>query len=213
MKASGPQPREKPAPPKRATRSQIKPAQRRAPKNAAAGISDEAVRRATGQGWDEWFRRLDAFGACELAHPAIAAKLREQYRLSGWWSQNVTGQFERARGRRVRNQACDGSFSTNSSKTIAAPLAKLYVAWADARTRAHWLPGATMKITTANENKSMRVAWEGGSTRLSVDFLARGAKKCAVAVGHDNLPSAAAVKKMKAYWLPALERLKSLLER
>jgi hypothetical protein len=180
-----------------------------APKSTrAAGISDEAVRRATGQGWQEWFRRLDALGARELDHQSIAVKLREEHRLSGWWSQNVTGEYERAHGRRVRNQTCDGSFSANTSMTIAVPVAKLYGAWADARQRAKWLPNAPLKITTTSKNKSMRIAWDGGSTRLSVSFLSKGAGKSQVSVGHDNLPNLTAVRKSKAYWRAALERLK-----
>lgn len=96
------------------------------PKKSAADISDNAVRRATGHGWEERFHQLDAFGAGELDQQSVAAKLGADYPLSGWWCQKVTGRFERARGRRARKQACDGSFSTNSSKTIAVPLAKLY---------------------------------------------------------------------------------------
>ena len=177
----------------------------------AAGISDEAVRRATGHGWQEWFRRLDATGARELDHKSIAVKLREEHRLSGWWSQNVTGEYERAHGRRVRNQTCDGSFSANTSMTVAVPVAKLYDAWADARRRAMWLPNAPLKITTANKNKSMRIAWDGGPTRLSVSFLSKGAGKSQVAVGHDNLPNLTAVQNSKPYWRGALERLRVML--
>lgn len=188
-----------------------KPAPRPAAKKTISEISDDAVRRATGHGWEEWFRRLDAFGAGELDHKSIAAKLGADYPLSGWWCQNVTGQFERERGRRVRNQACDGSFSTNSSKTIAVPLAKLYFAWADPIQRSKWLPDAPVKITTATRNKSMRLAWDGGPSRLSVSFLAKGAGKTHVAVGHDNLPTLRAMKKFKPYWGLALERLNALL--
>ena len=77
--------------------------------------------------------------------------------------------------------------------------------------RSKWLPDARVKITTATRHKSMRLTWDGGPTRLSVSFLAKGAGKSQVAVGHDNLPNLSAMKKFKRYWSGALDRLNALL--
>ena len=183
------------------------------PSTPAGRMSDAAVKRATSHDWDTWFGRLDRAGAAELDHKSIAAHVGEKYGAAPWWSQTIAGTYERARGLRVRHQGCDGSFSANASKTIAAPLAKLYAAWTNARQRAKWLPDGSMKISTATENKSLRATWDEGPSRLSVVFLTRGADKSNVALGHENLPDLRSVAKMKAYWIPALQRLKALMER
>jgi hypothetical protein len=35
-------------------------------------VSDQAVRRATGRGWDDWLAVLDAAGAARWDHPRLA---------------------------------------------------------------------------------------------------------------------------------------------
>ncbi len=175
--------------------------------------SDDAVRRATGRDWREWFSLLDKAGAASHDHTTIARRLGEKYpKLSPWWRQMITVHYERSRGLRVKHQKFDGSFSASASKTIGAPLAKLYDAWADARTRARWLPGAPLRIRKATRNKSMRITWDGGPTGLDVQFLAKGRSKSQVALDHEDLPNLAAVARKKAFWRAALERLKAMLE-
>ena len=108
---------------KRATMTSTKP---------QSETSGEAVLRATGRSRDDWFAILDAAGARELAHKAIAAHLREQRNVSPWWSQEVTVQYERARGLREKHQSLSG-YQVSVSMTIAAPLDALYAACADDR--------------------------------------------------------------------------------
>jgi len=184
-----------------------------APKKKADRPSDAAVERATGRNWNDWFRRLDRAGSARLDHTTIARRLGDKHPvLSPWWRQMITVHYERSRGLRVKHQKFDGSFSASVSKTIGAPLAKLYDAWADARTRARWLPDAPLRIRKATKNKSMRITWDGGPSGLDVQVLAKGPSKSQVALDHEDLPNLAAVPKMKAYWRPALERLKAQLE-
>ena len=42
------------------------------PRAAEPPFSEAAVRKATGKGWDDWFRILDAWGAHEHTHTEIA---------------------------------------------------------------------------------------------------------------------------------------------
>ena len=66
--------------------------------SAPPPVSDDAVRSATGKGWDEWFAILDAAGAVAWKHPDIARWVAGEFGISGWWAQSVTVGFERARG-------------------------------------------------------------------------------------------------------------------
>ncbi len=170
-------------------------------------FSDSIVETRTGKNWTQWFRILDQAGAKKMPHREIAAFLGAKCGVPPWWRQMVAMEYERARGLRVKFQGSSGSFAANSGRTIAAPLAKVYAAWTDARKRHAWLPGAPLEITTQTKNKSLRAAWDGNKSRLGVNFSAKGAGKTQVAVDHMKLKNVREVKRMKAYWSAALTRL------
>ena len=176
-----------------------------------AGISSEAVRAKTGKGWDEWFAILDKAGAKNWSHKEIAVFLHD-HKCGDWWSQMVTVGYEQARGLRVKHHTADG-FTAGASKTIAVPLAELFKAWRDAKTRAKWLPDSkAITIRSATENKSMRIVWTDGVSNIVVQFYAKGADKTQVTIERRKLKNAKEVEVVKKYWSAVLEKLKSLLE-
>ncbi|MFN0149560.1 MAG: hypothetical protein ACKVU1_02480 [bacterium] len=196
-----------------------KAAKKAAPKSSRkaqiiGGISTEAVEKATGKGWTEWLRILDAAGARKMNHKEIVAVVTKAHRVSPWWRQMVTVGYEQARGLRVAHQKVDG-FSASRSKTVAAPIAVLYAAWSDARVRARWLgPDAkSLVVSTSTKNKSLRAVWQGGASRVNVTFWAKGAAKSQVAVEHNKLASESDVALMKAFWGEALERMRGAVEK
>jgi hypothetical protein len=99
-------------------------------KTKASGTSDEAVRRRTGRGWQEWFEILDRAGAKDMDHKSIVAYLKENHAISSWWQQQVTVTYEQERGLRKVHQMADG-YQISRSKTINVPLSDLYAAWED----------------------------------------------------------------------------------
>lgn len=176
-----------------------------------AGIGDEAVKAKTGKTWAQWLKLLDAAGAGKMSHREIASCLHRKHKLSGWWSQMVTVGYEQARGRREPNQTPSG-YQARASKTVNAPLAALFEAWADEQERAGWLGRHPLTIRKATPRKSMRITWEDGSTSVEVNFLARGKMKSQVSLEHRQLSSAADVARMKSFWSKAFDALKSRLE-
>ena len=176
-----------------------------------AGVGTEAVLKATGRAWEEWITLLDRAGARTLPHKDIALLLSRKFQVPNWWSQMVTVGYEQARGLRSPNQAADG-FSTSASRTVATPLGNLYAAWNDPQVRARWLFDAPVEMRKSTEGKSIRMTWTAGNSSVDVGFYAKGADKSMVAVQHGKLASAASVKRQKAFWAEALERLKVLLE-
>ena len=68
---------------RRNVRSEHAPPEAPAP-TAPPPVSDDAVRKATGRGWDEWFTILDAAGAVAWKHPDIARWVAAKYGISGW---------------------------------------------------------------------------------------------------------------------------------
>lgn len=173
-----------------------------------AGMSDAAVNEKTGRTWEGWVRELDRLGARAWPHREIAKHLHESCGVPGWWSQMVTVGYERIHGLRATGQRLDGAYEVSKSRTFPVPVARLYRAWKEPRTRAKWLPGIALTIRTATPDKSMRITWPDG-TSVAAWFVAKGAAKSQVAVAHSKLAGKADAEARKAYWG---ERLRVLAE-
>ncbi len=174
-------------------------------------MSDEAVRNATGRGWEEWFALLDGWGATSRTHREIARWLVRDQGVAGWWAQSVTVAYERARGMRRRYERPEGGFGATASKTVEVPVERLFEAFADEGLRARWLPDGSLRIRTATPPKSVRFDGQG-ATRVSVGFYAKGDHKSQASLAHERLPDADAAERMKAYWRERMAALKEMLE-
>lgn len=174
-------------------------------------LSDEAIRRRTGRGWETWFDLLDAWDATERRHAEVARWLADEHGLDGWSAQSVTVSYERARGLRAVGQRPHG-FSVTASRTVAVDVDRLYDAVVDPAQRAGWLPDAQLRERTATRPRSARFDWGDGTSRVVMGFVAKGDAKSAVALEHERLADAAAAQQMKAYWRERLGVLKQRLE-
>lgn len=175
-----------------------------------AGISSDAVKKATGKSWEEWFALLDKDGCKKLDHKGIVAVLGKKHKVGPWWQQMVTVGYEQARGLRVAHQKTDG-FSVSRSKTLPVPTADAFAAWHDKRKRAKWLKDDGITIRKATENKSIRITWIDGKTSVEVMFYAKGKDKCQVSVQHSKLKDKKTATKMKAYWGERMDALADFL--
>jgi hypothetical protein len=59
----------------------------------------------------------------------------------------------------------------------------------------------------------MRATWIDGAKSISVYFVRKGASRTQIAVQHGKLASAAAARKLKAFWRERLDALKGQLEK
>ncbi len=175
-------------------------------------VPDESMRRATGKGHAEWFALLDAWGATDHNHTGIARWLGETHEISGWWTQNVTVAYERARGMRARHQRPDG-FSVSVTRTIAVDPERALAAFTSAPLRRRWLPDAPMRQRPTRATLSARFDWSDPASRVAVTVVPKGVGKCIVAVAHDRLPDAEAGERLKTAWRGWLGQLKAVLER
>jgi hypothetical protein len=166
-----------------------------------AGMSDAAVKKGTGCDWTRWVKTLDDRGAEKMSHAQIA-KLTATYGAGSWWAQMVAVGYERIKGLRARGQMRGGTWTATKSKTFAAPVAKVFRAFAKS------LPaGATIRTKTVP--KSMRLTWEDGSN-VAVGFYDKGAKST-VALEHTGLKSKDDVARVKGMWGERLNVLSELL--
>jgi uncharacterized protein YndB with AHSA1/START domain len=179
---------------------------------ATPRMSDEAVQAKTGKTWKEWFAILDKAGAKKMTHQEIVKYLNAKHGVGPWWQQMVTVTYEQGRGLREAHQK-PGGYEISVSRTINAPISKLYHAFANDKARNAWLAEDGLAVRKATPNKSMRVTWNDVKTSLEISFLSKGDNKSQVVVQHSKLPNAKASTTMKAYWGKALDRLRASLEK
>src|SRR6185312_3861236 len=175
-------------------------------------MSDDAVKSKTGKAWKEWFAILDKAGAKKMTHQEIVKYLNSEQGVGPWWQQMVTVTYEQLIGRRGEHQKPDG-YEISVSRTIAAPVPKLYEAFGNKKSRAKWLKEDGLVQRTAVENKSMRVTWNDKKTILAIAFLSKGENKSQVVVQHMKLPTAKSAAAMKKFWGEALDRLRGVVEK
>jgi hypothetical protein len=194
-----------------AARSTLLAADKKAPEPPELTMSDEAIRRRTGRGWEEWFDLLDEAGAAERSHKEIARWLGEEQGVAGWDAQSVTVSYERARGMRAVGERPEG-FSITAQRTVAVPVERLYEAFVDESLRERWLPDGELRERTATKPRTARFDWGDGDTRVIVGFEAQGDAKSTVALEHARLPDAEEAERMKAFWRERMTELRSQLE-
>jgi uncharacterized protein YndB with AHSA1/START domain len=184
----------------------------KAKNNTAPRMSDAAVEAKTGRNWKEWFALLDKAGARKMSHQEIVKDLSDKYDVGPWWQQMVTVTYEQARGLRDQYQK-PGGYQISVSRTVNAPLAKLYKSFANAKSRSSWLAETGLVVRTATTDKSLRVTWNDNKTSLEINFYPKGPDKSQVVVQHSKLPDAKSSAKMKSYWGKTLDRLRASLEK
>lgn len=173
---------------------------------ALAGMSDAAVKAATGCTWDKWVHVLDKAGADEWKHAEIVKHITAKYKTGPWWRQMVAVGYERIKGLREARQQRSGEYQAGKSRTVAMPVERLYRAFATAAGRKRLLPGVSPTVRTSLPNRSLRMTWPDG-TRVECFFTAKGPGKSAVQVTHVKLKAREEVDRAKAYWGEVLDRL------
>jgi hypothetical protein len=178
---------------------------------APMAMSDEAIQRRTGHGWEHWFDLIDGAGMGERSHRDIAEWLRSEHRVPGWDSQSITLSYERARGGRAVGEKADG-FAVTASKTVNVPVERLFDGFTHPDVQRSWLLDGELNERTATRPRSARYDWGDGATRVVVGFDSKGPKKSVVALEHQRLPDAEEAERMKAYWRERVAALKEILE-
>jgi hypothetical protein len=92
-------------------------------------MDDTPVKRATGRELHEWFAILDEHEARDLPHRDIAQLLSSEYDVPGWWSQNVTVEYEKHIGRRETGQTQRGDYEATVTKTFPGTMDEVLERW------------------------------------------------------------------------------------
>ncbi|MBL8929340.1 MAG: hypothetical protein JNL54_04380 [Kineosporiaceae bacterium] len=134
---------------------QARPVDSPRPWAALPEMSDEAIRRGTGKGWDDWCELIETSVGADRGHPAIAAFLRAAHGLDGWWSQAVTIGYERITGLRLPYQLADGSFAASKSRIVRADVHALRAALLDDGQRGELFPDTVTELRSRPSSRSI----------------------------------------------------------
>lgn len=179
----------------------------------------------TGHGWAHWFAVLDAFGAAHKGHTASARHVGEDHGIDGWYAQEITVAYERARGLRATNQRMSGEYEVSVSKVMPAPVGEVVSALRDRKRRAVWASAMEGELRQALETalagpKGLRQRDKGGARMrfrtpggvtiaLFLDPKPKG--RSAFVAQNMKLKAKTDVDRYRAAWRPALEALSQYL--
>lgn len=168
-------------------------------------MSDDAIRRGTKKGWDEWCELIDAWPGNSEGHAAIAAWVHDEFGVDHWWAQGVTVGYERITGRRLPNQRSDGLFGTSKTKTVAIQADELRALLIDASNYEDLFTGCKAELRSKPATKVIRIAIEPGMVLFTLTPASGG--RTAVNVAHEKLPDVEAVDRWRFYWAEWLDAL------
>ena len=180
----------------------------------------------TGHGWQHWFAALDRFDAKAKGHTASARHVAEDHGVDGWYAQQITVEYERARGLRAANQRMSGSYEVSVSKVLKAPVSAVVRVLRDPKARARWTATLDPELRTAFEAalagpKGLREREQGGArmrlkaqsgvtVALYLDPKPNG--KSSLVAQNMKLEAAADIDRYRATWKEAFAALDRQLQ-
>jgi hypothetical protein len=182
-------------------------------------VNDTPVMKATGKELHEWFAILDEHEAHDLPHKDIARLLTSEYAVPGWWSQNVTVEYEKHIGRRETGQSQSGEYEATATRTLAGTMDEVLDGWIE---RLPSVPGAAAfdgveftgppSVSRTEKWRYWRVSLADGS-RVTVTIsekpggvakaggpAAAGGPASLLAVTSSKLPTREDGARWKAFW-------------
>lgn len=179
-------------------------------KGKKESLTDEAVKKATGKGWEKWFTILNQEKAAKFEHKEIAKLLSGKYEVDGWWAQSITVEYERHLGKRQVGQVKDGTFQTAVSKTLPGNLDQVLKKWLDKVRDVkefNSIPLAGKPVISKTEKwRYWRVDLRDGS-RVTITVGTKTADKTILTFSTEKLKDQDAIEHWKAYWKDYLKKL------
>jgi len=195
-------------------------------------IEDSSVRTATGKTLAEWSTVLDGLGGPKAGRRELVQHLYTQVKLDEWWATTLVVEYERERGVHEKDGRPKG-YSICSTKTVAAPLERVFAAFGTAADLERWFgPGTTVSFqdggTLANAEgdrwtftrlrpgKDLRFTWQHATrapeSQVEVLLADKGQGKTGITLNHTRIQQRAHADELRSGWSAALDALKRHLE-
>lgn len=194
-------------------------------------VTNEASKADTGKTLDQWFRELDDWDGLKKGRRSINTHVFEQ-KVDPWWCTTIAVEYEKHHDVRKKDGTFEGYFVC-STKTIAAPIEKVFEAWASGPALSKWF-GESVKADVKDEggleskdgekgtflrvrkNKDLRftLANPNFSAPLQVDaqFQDKGKGKTGLLVNLTRMQNREEADAVRNAWAEALDRLKTACE-
>lgn len=193
--------------------------------------TDAACKAATGKTLAQWFSILDANDGIDKGRRESVSILFEPMGKDTWWAVTVAVEYEKSKNIKKKDGLYEG-YGICPTKTIAAPVAKIFKALSDAKLLNQWYGTKVEakvedggKFTTADgesgdylrvrNNKDLRFTWNHTNatapTQVDISFMDKK-DKVTVMVNHSRIQTRAEADGLHAAWSEALDRLKALVE-
>lgn len=194
-------------------------------------VTDEACKAATGRTLKEWFKELDKIDGVKQGR---RASVQHMYSIKAdpWWPTTVYVEYERHKGVVKKDGLAEG-YTICATKTINAPVEKVYKAWTDPKTFAQVFgddakqdvkeggmltcqAGTKATFTRVRPNKDLRFTWEhkGITAPVTVDVQFQDNKgKCLMNVMPSRVQTRDEADGLRRAWGEMLTKLKAVCEK
>lgn len=194
--------------------------------------TDTACKEATRKTLAQWFTHLDGLGGPAKGRRELMQALLSVEKLDEWWATTLVVEYERARGVHEKDGKPKG-YSLCSTKTIAAPLERVFAAFGAAEDLDRWLgpktkvlfqDGGTLvngdgdraTFTRIRAQKDLRLTWEHATrapgSQVEVLFADKGKGKTGLTLNHTRIQARRDADELRAGWSAAFDALKQHLE-
>lgn len=189
-------------------------------------VTEDACHSATGRTISQWIEALEAQGDSLRTRRDAIQWLYAEMKKDPWWSVTVWVEMERRKGI-VKKDGKGEGYNICSTKTVNAPLSKVYAAFAGPGDLA-WFGGKaesdhSLKSSEGHAGQAIRVradkdlryAWQTvgmpDPTEVDVMFAEKGGKT-GITLNHNRIPTREEADGLRRAWGEALSRLKTELE-
>lgn len=199
-----------------------------------AGITDDAVEGATGEGWSHWLGLLDDHGGTDLDHKQRVAVLADAGIESPWWQQQVAVGYERERGLREVGETADAGFQVGVQRTLPIEQGRLWSLITDEPGLSAWLgagsalrlePGAGFEtddgvvgeVRTVSAGERLRLTWQPADRDAPTTLQVTAAcprndeSRTVLRIHHERLADADEREAMRGRWTGALDEIVALV--
>ncbi len=180
------------------------------PKGKRVFLTDEAVNKSTGRGWNDWFAILTKNQADRLQHKDIVILLSDKYKVDGWWAQNIMVEYERYLGKRQVGQVKDGTFQTAVSKTLSGNPDQIFELCLNAVHDVkdfNSIPLAEKPSISQSEKwRYWRVNLQDGS-KITITVGAKTPEKSIITFSNEKLKRQDDIEPWKVFWKDFLNKL------
>ena len=193
-------------------------------------VTDAACKKASGKTFKEWFAWIEKKWPEWPKRRVVVYTIYEEECKDIWWATTIGVEYERHK--EMKKDGLYEGYSICSTKTLNAPMSKVYEAWAKMDEMKKWMDevGGKMKegetvtsgakrkyeVLRLRKDKDLRFDYHDHDftavTRIDVMLEDKGKGKCGINVHHKRLQTREEADGSRNTWADAMTRLKSLVE-